>query len=115
MMRYLVVLLILPTMFGCGNSVESVGEVKKVTGKAVAQDGSALGNVLVVLQPTENGYVTELEANKNGEFEGEAIPGKYVFYFAASKKVKSQIPNTVPTQYQTPKMEHLVDVGPSQE
>lgn len=47
-------------------------------------DGKPLANVLVILQPTEHGYEIELEANAEGRFSGEGIPGKYIYYFAKS-------------------------------
>ncbi len=89
----LTLLVVLAT--GCGPSIQSVGTVEKIQGKVIGADGAPIGNVLVVLQPTENGYVTEMEADAKGMFSGELIPGKYVYYFAPSKKSKAAMPKNI--------------------
>ena len=107
---YLLLIFVIALIVGCGASIQSVGTVEKVQGKVIGGDGAPIGNVLVVLQPTENGYVTEMEADAKGAFEGELIPGKYVYYFAPSKKSKAAMPKTISAPFTEPKMEHMVEV-----
>ncbi len=103
------------SLAGCGASVHSAGEVEKIHGKVVTADGKPIPNVLLVLQPTESGYVTELEVDKEGEFTGEAISGKYVFYLNPSKVSKKPLPKTIPASFSEPKMENRIDVKHGQE
>lgn len=113
--RFAILTLLVAMVTGCGPSIQSVGTVEKIQGKVIGADGAPIGNVLVVLQPTENGYVTEMEADAKGAFSGELIPGKYVYYFAPSKKAKAAMPKGISAPYTEPKMEHLVEVKPGAE
>lgn len=102
--------LMLLALVGCGPSIRSAGVVEKFQGQAIASDGKPLANVLVILQPTEAGFEIELEANAEGKFSGEGIPGKYIYYFAESKRGKAKLPKGLPSSFLEPKMEHLVSV-----
>ncbi|AMV34070.1 hypothetical protein VN12_18210 [Pirellula sp. SH-Sr6A] len=107
---YFLLILVIGLIVGCGPSIQSVGTVEKVQGRVIGADGAPIGNMLVILQPTENGYVTEMEVDAKGVFEGELIPGKYVYYFIPSKKSKAAMPKTISAPFTEPKMEHLVEV-----
>jgi hypothetical protein len=98
---------------GCGPTIRSVGTVEKFQGQALNSDGKPLANILVILQPTQRGYEIELEANSEGKFSGEGIPGEYVYYFAESKRSKAKLPKGLPSSFLEPKMEHLVSVQPN--
>ena len=105
-------LLILATA-GCAPLIRSAGTVEKFQGQALNTDGKPLANVLVILQPTERGYEIELEANEEGKFAGEGIPGKYIYYFAESKRGKIKLPKGLPSHFLEPNIEHLVSVQPN--
>ncbi len=111
---FLLAILVAVTM-GCFNSVHTMAAVEKFVGKVVSSDGQPLANLRVILQPTQDGYEIELEVNERGEFQGEGIPGKYIYYFAHSSRTKAKFPATIPSEYLEPKMEHLVLVAPAQE
>ena len=105
-------LLGLPSV-GCGPAIRSMGSVEKFQGQTLNIDGTPLPNVLVILQPIERGYEIELEVNAEGKFSGEGIPGKYIYYFAESKRGKAKLPKGLPSNFLEPKMEHLVSVEPN--
>jgi len=108
----ILLILVFPILLGCGTSVTQVSDPQKFKGKAVGSGDSPLANVLVVLQPMEQGFVTECETNVQGEFEADLVPGKYAYYFAASKKTKSPIPKSISASYLEPKAEHVVTIAP---
>lgn len=100
---------------GCGRRIHSAGEIGPIHGVVENGDGSTLSNVLLVLQPLENGYVTELEVGPKGEFSGEAIAGKYAFYFAPSKVAKrKELPKSIPTEYRDAKIDHSITISPGE-
>jgi len=97
-------------MAGCGPAVFPAGSVVKFEGQTQNPDGAPLPNVLVILQPIERGYEIELEADAQGKFAGEGISGKYIYYFAESKRGNAKLPKGLPSQFLEPKMENLVSV-----
>ncbi len=105
-------ILLLSSLTGCGPSVTQVSDPQKFQGKAVGTGNTPIANALVVLQPMEQGFVTECETNAQGEFEADLVPGKYVYYFAASKKTKSPVPKSISASYLEPKAEHVVTIAP---
>ncbi|MDX1929565.1 MAG: carboxypeptidase-like regulatory domain-containing protein [Pirellulaceae bacterium] len=100
-------------MTGCIASNGTVGAFEQFRGQALNQDGAPLANVIVVFQPTERGYEIELETDGEGRFEGEGVPGEYIYYFADSKLSKTKLPKGFPGPYLEPKLEHLVRVQPN--
>ncbi len=111
LMKYLMLLTIL---IGCSSAGQTLGKMERFEGQALQADGSPLENVLIVLQPLGPGYDVEMETNADGKFEGEAVPGRYVYYFADSKKGNSKLPKSFPEEYRDPRMEHVVTVAANQ-
>ncbi len=56
-----------------------------VTGKVVSSDGKPVGEVVVNLQPLENGYLKAVDVDKQGAFKVETHPGKYAYFFSPAK------------------------------
>ncbi len=85
------VLLVIVAASGCSSSVAMKGEPALVTGKVAKSDGKPVGNVLLTLQPLEDGHLTPLEVGGDGCFQGELVPGKYAFYVGKSSKSKASV------------------------
>ncbi len=103
-------LVVVSSVFGCGPSVRSAGVVEQIQGQVVTADGTPIPAVLLVLQPTEAGYVTEIEVGPDGRFSGEAIAGKYAYYLLPSKVAKKGIPKNVSAAFTEPNKANLVEV-----
>ena len=91
---------------GCSNTPRQMASYVDFRGKAVDDSGSPLGNVRLMLQPTEDGYEIELKTDTDGSFQGEGVPGEYIYYFLDSKG----LPDSVPADFLEPNLSHLVEV-----
>lgn len=101
-------------MFGCDSSTKSLGSVVKFTGHAALGSGEPIRNAIVILQPIEQGYEIELEIDDSGLFEGEGLPGRYVYYFVDSKQQKTSLPKSFPIEYRDPRKEHVITLEANQ-
>lgn len=97
---------------GCGPSqAPSLAEATSVSGK-VTSGGKPVGNVVLNLQPMENGYSKIIPVGADGTFTVETQPGKYAYYFTAKEGTK-----TVPAaaaNYAQASMERTVQVASGQ-
>ena len=77
---------------GCGPGQGTpLSEPVNVSG-AVTADGKPLGNVVLNLQPLENGYAKIIPVKADGKFSVETQPGKYAYYFTPAEKTKAVPP-----------------------
>ena len=111
---------------GCNQQPRTLGTYEKFQGKVFSfidenengiwdaddLDPEPVPNVTVILQPTEDGYEMEFQADANGEFIGEGIPGKYIYYF---RRRRGGGAKPLPAGYLEPNMEHLVEILPNAE
>lgn len=97
---------------GCGSGATPMGEKKDTSGK-VTQNGKALADVKVVLQPTGDGAEAYAVTDKTGAFKTTATPGKYAWYVTgkdSSKGAESLLKN-VPEAFKTGSLDRTVQVG----
>lgn len=97
---------------GCGSGATPMGEKKDTSGK-VTQNGKALADVKVVLQPTGDGADAYAVTDKTGAFKTTATPGKYAWYVTgkdSSKGAESLLKN-VPEAFKTGSLDRTVQVG----
>jgi hypothetical protein len=103
--------LLLSVLAGCQPAIAPMEAPVAFTGKLIAADGNPQGNVLLTFQPMENGHPGSMEVNSQGEFQGELIPGKFIYYVEPSKVAKAaDALKKVPPAFQSPAMEHQVSV-----
>ncbi|MFM7076466.1 MAG: carboxypeptidase-like regulatory domain-containing protein [Planctomycetaceae bacterium] len=86
---------------------------QQVTGTLKRADGSPVGNVTVMLQPTSTGHMTALEVDASGAFSGEVIGGPYAWFVAKSAKAEGADAALakVPEDFQRGSLERKVTVG----
>lgn len=85
-----------------------MGQAVSVTG-AVTASGKPIGNVVLNLQPLENGYSKIIPVKADGTFTVETQPGKYAYFFTPKEGTK-----TVPapaTNFVQASMERTVQVA----
>ena len=80
------VLMSLVVVIGCSSGGAKLPESKPVQGTVSRADGSPVGNVLLMLQPTSIGHMTSFEVAADGSFSGEAITGPYAWFIAKSAR-----------------------------
>ena len=80
-------LMSLVVVIGCSSGGGTkLPESKPVSGTVTRADGSPVGNVLLMLQPTSVGHMTSFEVAADGSFSGEAITGPYAWFIAKSAR-----------------------------
>lgn len=108
-------LLVALAVAGCSSSGggKPLPAAKPVSGSLKRADGSPVGNVLLMLQPTTTGHMTSFEVDANGAFSGEAIAGPYAWFVAKSAKAgdADKALAKVPEEFQQGKIERKVTVG----
>ena len=113
MLRELLLLgLLVGCVMGCGPSQATpMGADVSVTGTVTA-GGKPVGNVVLNLQPLENGYSKIIPVKADGTFTVETQPGKYAYFFTPKEGTK-----TVPapaTNFVQASMERTVQVASGQ-
>jgi hypothetical protein len=79
--RFLALVLLSGILAGCSDyNPPAMKDPVDIRGK-VTMRGASVGDVMLVLQPTERGYQTNLQLATDGSFAGQAVPGKYMYYF----------------------------------
>jgi hypothetical protein len=86
-----------------------------VSGTLARADGSPVGDVLLMLQPTSTGFMTSFEVDAEGKFSGEAIAGPYAWFVAKSAKAadSDKALAKVPEAFQQATLDRQVKVGSS--
>jgi len=86
---------------------------QQVTGTLKRADGSPVGNVTLMLQPTAAGHMTAFEVDASGAFSGEAIGGPYAWFVAKSAKADGADAALakIPEDFQRGTLERKVTVG----
>ena len=107
--------LALTMLVGCSAGATKVPETGPVTGTLARADGSPVGNVLLMLQPTSTGFMTSFEVAAEGKFSGEAIAGPYAWFVAKSAKAADadKALAKVPEAFQQATLDRQVKVGSS--
>lgn len=89
---FLVLGLLLTSSAGCGPSQATpVGAAVNVSGTVTAS-GKPVGNVVLNLQPMENGYSKIIPVGADGTFTVETQPGKYAYFFTPKEGTKTVPP-----------------------
>jgi hypothetical protein len=102
---------------GCDYNPGQVSDPVDIRGK-VTMGGQPVADVYLVLQPMEKGYQTNLKLGPDGSFTGQAVPGKYMYYFhpmdSKSPGEQSKLNaayNRIPDAYRSPNLERSVSVS----
>lgn len=108
--------LLLGLVFAAGCSAGGTATLptpRPVTGTLKRADGSPVGGVTVMLQPTSTGHMTALEVDATGAFSGEAIGGPYAWFVAKSAKAQNADAALakVPEDFQRGTLDRKVTVG----
>jgi hypothetical protein len=103
---------------GCGMNPGQVADRVPIKGQVTFADGKPVRDVMLTLQPLERGHMAGLKVGADGAFNGDAVPGKYAYYFAAQegktaaeKQKFGTALRAVPEQYRTLSMERTVAVN----
>lgn len=75
---------------GCQYKVPLMNSPVNVTGK-LTKAGKPIGNLTLMLQPTETGHMVPLAVGADGSFQGSVVPGKYAFYLVANEDGSSSL------------------------
>jgi hypothetical protein len=88
---------------------------QQITGTLKRADGSPVGNVTLMLQPTSTGHMTAFEVDASGAFSGEAIGGPYAWFVAKSAKAEGADAALakVPEDFQRGSLDRKVTIGSS--
>jgi hypothetical protein len=73
--------------------------------------GKPVGNVVLNLQPLENGYSKIIPVAADGTFTVETQPGKYAYFFTPKEGTKTVPPEAA--KYAQASMERTVQVAAS--
>lgn len=108
--------LALTMLVGCSaGGATKLPEAGPVSGTLARADGSPVGDVLLMLQPTTTGHMTSFEVDAEGKFSGEAVAGPYAWFVAKSAKAADaeKALAKVPEAFQQGSLERRVTVGSS--
>ena len=107
--------LALTMLIGCSAGATKLPQAGPVSGTLARADGSPVGDVLLMLQPTSTGFMTSFEVDAEGKFSGEAIAGNYAWFVAKSAKAADaeKALAKVPEAFQQGSLERRVTVGSS--
>lgn len=98
-------------LIGCGSvSVEENPEPVSITGKLTVA-GQPVTGVKINLQPIGPGALPAVMEVQNGEFTGQASPGKYTFFISPGSDANAFA--AIPEKFHSGDMERVaeVDVG----
>ena len=101
---------------GCSSgSTRTLPAATAVSGTLKRADGTAVGGVTLMLQPTAAGHMTALEVDGAGSFSGEVVAGPYAWFVAKSAKAKDADAALakVPEDFTRGSLERKVTVGSS--
>ena len=116
-MSVLAVLLVLSVLIGigCSSGGTKLPDAMPVEGKVARADGTPVGDVLLMLQPTASGHMTSFEVAADGTFSGEAIAGPYAWFLVKSAKANDadKALAKVAVEYQQGSLDRRVTVGSS--
>lgn len=109
----LCLLLAFIVVLGCSASSGKLPESKPVEGTVKRADGTPVGDVLLMLQPTVTGHMTAFEVAADGTFSGEAIAGPYAWFIAKSARADDaeKALAKVSEEYQRGTLDRRVTVG----
>lgn len=102
-------LLVLASSAGCGPSQGTPISAPVSVSGTVSAGGKPVGNVVLNLQPMENGYSKIIPVGADGKFTVETQPGKYAYFFTPKEGTKT-VPPAV-TNYAQASMERTVQVA----
>lgn len=94
---------------GCGPSQAPVIDSPVSVSGTVTASGKPVGNVVLNLQPLENGYTKIIPVKADGLFTVETQSGKYAYFFTPKEGTK-----TLPApaaSYAQPSLERTVQVA----
>lgn len=94
---------------GCG-SPGQVPDAVAVQGQVTFADGKPVKDVMLTLQPMETGHPAGMKLGADGTFSGNAVPGKYAYFFTAQEG-KAAALKTIPEKYRSAHMEHTVQIS----
>lgn len=102
-------------VIGCSSGGTKLPEAMPVQGKVARADGTPVGDVLLMLQPTASGHMTSFEVAADGTFSGEAIAGPYAWFFVKSAKADDadKALAKVAEEYRQGSLDRRVTVGSS--
>lgn len=109
--RMLLTLMALVAFSGCSSKPQLLSEPVSVKGKVTLNDGSPLKGASITLQPMEAGHPMTFKVSKEGEFEGNLVPGKYMFFIPDSPE--SNAMKNLDPKVRTPAVERFVQVQPN--
>lgn len=101
---------------GCSSAAtKALPAATPVSGALTRADGSAVGNVTLMLQPLSVGHMTSFEVGADGTFSGEAVAGPYAWFVTKSSKAADADTAIaeVPEEFRQGKLERKVTVGSS--
>jgi hypothetical protein len=106
-------LLLLTGVLGCSASSGKLPAAAPVQGTVKRADGSPVGDVLLMLQPTAVGHMTSFEVAADGTFSGEAIAGPYAWFIAKSARANQaeKALAGISEEYQRGTLDRRVTVG----
>ena len=102
-------------VIGCSSGSTKLPEATPVRGTVARADGSPVGDVLLMLQPTASGHMTAFEVAADGTFSGAAIAGPYAWFLVKSAKADDadKALAKVAEEYQRGRLDRRVTVGSS--
>lgn len=110
-MRTLLYTLLFAAMIGCSSTVVERMAPTELTGKLSDASGKTVGNVLLTLQPLEDGHLAPLQVAADGSFKGEVVPGKYAYYVGkSSAKNAEQALKVVDSKFYEASLERTIDI-----
>jgi hypothetical protein len=112
MSRLIFVFIGLAFLAGCGPKIEMLTEPVSISGKLTAA-GAPVGNVLLTLNPIEQGYPLPMQVGADGSFSGKAVPGKYVYAVSAKEDEPGSI-DKVPAKYRDTDLTRTITVTADQ-
>jgi hypothetical protein len=86
----LILITLISALIGCGSGVEMRHAAGPTTGTLTDAKGKPVSNVLLTLQPLDNGHLAPLEVAADGSFKGEVFPGKYAYFVGKSSSKNSE-------------------------
>lgn len=104
---------ILVAATGCGGvNPPAVESPVSISGKITATGGKPVGNVILNLQPLENGYAKEVAVKPDGSFTVEATPGTYAYFLTPKRGTKATPSHLAP--YVAPSLDRTLVVASEQ-
>lgn len=95
---------------GCGQHIGKTHEPVEISG-IVTVNEVPVSDVVLNLQPTGAGTLPVVIPIKDGRFKSTASPGRYAWFFEASRAEKdSRAIEVIPDEYRSADMERQIDV-----